>query len=172
MIQVTLESLMEVRVEGVVRPIRSDLTPVNGVSRDLGVAAGVGVAERLAKVGPLPLGGAVVTPGGELPAHFMIHVVVMSEDEPQTEASVQRALQNGLRRASDFGMQSLAVPALGMGVGLTEPEVSARALVDILFHHIDEGRQPLALTISVSSPYEASLFERLVEELGHERAGH
>lgn len=169
MIQVTREPLARIRVDGVVRPIRSDLTPVNATSRDLWTAAGKAVAERLSNVGSLPVGGAIITPGGALPSDFVIHVVVMSDDEPQTSTTVQRALQNGLRRASDFGMSSLAVPMLGIGVGNTEPETGARALVEILYNHLDEGRPPRELLISVPSSYEASLFEPLVEELAGQR---
>ena len=171
MIRITLEPLARIRVDGVVRPIRSDLAPVNTMSRDLWTAAGEAVAERLSNVGSLPVGGAIITPAGALPADFVIHVVVMSDDEPQTSTSVQRALQNGLRRASDFGMSSLAVPTLGIGVGNTEPEAAARALVEILYDHLGEGRPPTELLISVPSPYEASLFEPLVEERARERGG-
>jgi O-acetyl-ADP-ribose deacetylase len=170
-IHVSQEPLEQTRVDGVVRAIRSDLAPVNASARDVGTAAGGTVAERLERVGSLPLGGAVVTPAGDLPAKFVIHVVIMSEDEPQTAASVRRALENGLRRASDFGMESLAVPALGIGVGNTEPEEAARLLVEILAAHVDMGAPPLDLTIAVSSPFEAALFERIVGEMLGNRTG-
>lgn len=171
MIKVSQGPLEQAHVDGVVRAIRSDLAPISASSRDLGAAAGESVAERLERVGSLPLGGAVVTPGGDLPAAFVIHVVVMSEDEPQTSASVRRALENGLRRASDFGMESLALPALGIGVGNTEPEDSARTLVEILVAHLDLGVPPLDLTIAASSPFEAALFERIVGEQRGDRTG-
>ncbi len=169
MIRVAQENLADVVAEAVVRAVRSDLSPVNAASRDLLIVAGEEVQERLHKSGALPVGGAVLSPAGELPADFLIHVVVMSDEEPQTSATIQKALQNGLRRASDWGLESLAVPALGIGVGLIEPEVSARALVEILFNHLDEARPPLDLTIVVSSEYEADLFNQLVGEMTRDR---
>jgi O-acetyl-ADP-ribose deacetylase len=169
-IRVVEEKLANVTADAVVRAIRSDLAPVNAESRDLALAAGDAVEERLQKSGRLPLGGAVITPGGDLPSDFLIHVVVMSEDEPQTSTTVQKALKNGLRRASDWALESLAVPPLGIGVGLIEPEVSARALVEILFDHVGEGEPPLDLKIAVSSPYEVELFRRLVDELSRSRS--
>jgi O-acetyl-ADP-ribose deacetylase (regulator of RNase III) len=162
-IRVEQARLEEVRAEAVVRPIRSDLAPVTAASRDVATAAGPGMEARLAKLGSLPLGGAVMTPAGELPCDFVIHAVVMSEEEPQTTVTVQRALRNGLARAVDWGVTSLAVPPLGMGVGLTDPEQSAQALVELLFAHLDEGRAPLDLTIVVTSSFEEELFRRLVE---------
>lgn len=168
MIRVVREELTDVAVEAVLRPIRADLAPVSAASRDVAAAAGPEVEARLEKLGTLPMGSAVMTPGGSLGADFLIHVVVMSEEEPQTTLSAQRALRNGLGRAADWGVESLAVPPLGLGVGLTEPEVSAQALVDILRSHLDEGRAPLDLVIVASTSFEEELFTRLVDSGGQD----
>jgi O-acetyl-ADP-ribose deacetylase len=172
MIRVVQGELRDQRVDGVVRPVRSDLAPVSGPSRDVVLDAGEELQERLERMGLLPVGGAVLTPAGLLTAPFLIHAVVMSEEEPQTSMSVQRALRNGLRRASDWGLGSLALPPFGMAVGTADPEVSARVLVEILFDHLDEGVAPLDLTIVVSSDFESQLFCRLVEELSRARSAH
>jgi O-acetyl-ADP-ribose deacetylase (regulator of RNase III) len=151
-------------VQGLIRPVRSDLSPVDASARDLVVAAGPELEERLERVGALPVGGAVLTPSGRLVAGYLIHIVVMSDEEPQSSFSIQRALRNGLRRAADWGLESLAVPALGLGPGNVDPDGAARVLVDILFNHLDEGVQPLDLVIVVDSEYESILFERLVAD--------
>jgi len=169
MIRVVKEKLENVVAGGVLRAIRSDLAPVNAASRDVVFAAGDAIEEHLMNTGPLPVGGAVITPGGDLPADFLIHVVVMSEDEPQTSMTVQRALKNGLRRAADWAIETLAIPPLGLSVGLIEPEESARALVEILFDHVDEGRPPLSLQIVVQSSYEIDLFKQLIGEMSRDR---
>jgi O-acetyl-ADP-ribose deacetylase len=170
MIRVVVGQLRDQRVDGVMRPVRSDLAPVSGPSRDVVLDAGEELQERLGRLGVLPIGGAVLTPAGTLPAAFLIHAVVMSEEEPQTSMSVQRALRNGLRRAADWGLGSLALPPFGMAVGTADPEVSARAVVEILFNHLDEGSAPLDLTIVVSSEFESQLFGRLVEEMSRARS--
>jgi O-acetyl-ADP-ribose deacetylase (regulator of RNase III) len=155
--------------EGVVRPVRSDLSPLNAAARDLLLAAGGEVADRLEQLGSIPMGGAVMTPGGDLPAGFIIHVVTASDDEPETAHTVQRALRNGLRRAADWGLASLALPPLGLGVGNLAPEDAARAMVEILVDHLDEGQPPLDFTIVASSAYEMEIFGHLVEELTRDR---
>jgi O-acetyl-ADP-ribose deacetylase (regulator of RNase III) len=170
MIRVVLGELRDQRVDGLMRPVRSDLAPVSGPSRDVVLDAGEELQERLGRMGLLPVGGAVLTPAGLLPAPFLIHAVVMSEEEPQTSISVQRALRNGLRRASDWGLVSLALPPFGMAVGTEDPEDSARVLIEILFNHLDEGVAPLDLTIVVSSDFESELFGRLVEESSRARS--
>lgn len=169
MIRVQVGVLADQSGEGVLRPVRTDLSPVSAAGRDIAVRAGDAMTSRLLGMGSLPMGGAVVTPAGLLPATFVIHAVVASDEEPETLQSALRALRNGLRRAADLGLESLALPPLAMGVGMLEVEDSARAMVEILLDHLDEGKAPLDLTIVVSSEYEAQVFERLVTDLARDR---
>lgn len=171
MIRVVTGSLVDVEAEALVRPVRSDLAPVSGASRDVAIAAGAELEARLERLGSLPVGGAVMTPAGALRAAFLIHAVVMSDEEPQTHITVQRAVRNALARAADWGVASLALPPMGMGVGLTEPEDAADALVQLLASHLDEGRPPHDLMIVTSSPYERDLFAGLVAEVERNLSG-
>lgn len=165
MIRVVIGELTAQGQEGLVRPIRSDLAPLTAGARDVLIGAGPGVEQRLQQMGTLPIGGAFITPAGDLAASFLIHVVTASEEEPESALSVQRALRNGLRRAVEWELKSLALPPLGAGVGHMDIEDSARAMVEILVNHLDEGHPPLELTIVVAGEYEADVFGHLVEEL-------
>lgn len=165
MIQVVVGDLKSQDREALVRPMRSDLAPLTAGARDVLRAAGPAVEERLQQLGSVPIGGAAITPGGGLASSFIIHVVTASEEEPETSMSVQRALRNGLRRAADWGITSLALPPLGMGAGHMEAEEAARVEVEILVDHLGEGKPPLDITIVAGSEYEAGVFRRLVEEL-------
>ena len=165
MIRVMAGSLVDVEAEAILRPVRSDFAPVSGASRDVALAAGAELEARLERLGSLPVGGAVITPSGSLGASFVIHAVVMSDEEPQTQFTVQKAVRNALARAADWGVASLALPPLGIGVGLTEPEDAADALVRILTGHLDGGSPPQELIIVTSSPYETDLFASRVVEV-------
>jgi O-acetyl-ADP-ribose deacetylase (regulator of RNase III) len=168
-IQVVLGALVESTGEALVCPIRSDLAPMSAAARDVIARAGPTVTERLQGLGQLPVGGAFLTPGGELEATFLIHVVTAAEDEPETPVSVKRSLRNGLRRAAEWGLTSVTLPPLGMGAGHMEPEDDARAMLDVLFDHLAEGQPPLEVTLIVENEYEREMFARLVEVLSRER---
>jgi O-acetyl-ADP-ribose deacetylase (regulator of RNase III) len=168
-IDVVIGDLASQSREGVLRAIRADLTPVDAGGRDVMAGAGRTVFERLQKLGSLPVGGAVITPGGDLPASFIIHVVTSSDEEAESALSVERALRNGLRRATEWGLTSLSLPAMGMGAGRMDAESAARAQVDVLVDHLDSGHPPLNLTLVVRGQYEADLFGRIVGELTRER---
>lgn len=165
MIRVRVGDLTAFDGEAVLRPVRSDLDPVNALSRALFEGLGDAVRRRLETAGEIPVGGAVLTPGGELPADFVIHVATCSRDEPESSHVVQRALRNGLRRAADLGIESLALPPLGTGVGVMGLEDAARVQVEILVNHLNEGRPPLELTVLVATEYEEDVFSRMVAAL-------
>ena len=162
MITVRVGRLDETETEGLLRPVRSDLTGITGASRRVDAGAGDQVRARLDGIGELGVGGAVVTPGGDLRATFIIHAVVESPEESLSAWGVQRALTNGLRRAREWEMASLSLPPLALGAGTLEPEEGASMVVDVLLNHLREGEAPGELVIVVESTYEEDLFRRLL----------
>lgn len=162
MIEVRRVDLADSALEAVVRPVRSDGEAVTQLGRRLEIAAGPEITERLRELGDLPVGGAVITPGGELPASFLIHVVVQSPEEPVTSSGVRRGLVNALRRASEFGIGQVAFPPVGVGPGNLEIEDAARILNEVLVEHHEGGEKPRDLLIVVESDYEEEVFGRLV----------
>jgi O-acetyl-ADP-ribose deacetylase (regulator of RNase III) len=161
-IEVRREDLSTTTLEAVVRPIRSDGEAVNQIGRRLEIAAGPELAERLRELGEFPVGGAVLTPAGNLSTSFVIHVVVQSPDEPVTPSGVRRGLVNALRRASELGIASLALPPVGMGPGNLDAEDAARILNEVLTEHHEGGENPRELLIVVESEYEEEVFGRLI----------
>ena len=101
MITVRVGRLDASGTEALLCPVRSDFSGVTSASRRVETGAGAKVKARLESMGALPVGGAVVTPGGDLEATFIIHAVVESPEESMTPMGTQRALLNGLRRVPD-----------------------------------------------------------------------
>jgi O-acetyl-ADP-ribose deacetylase (regulator of RNase III) len=166
MITVRLGALHEAGTQAVLRPVRSDLGGITQASRRLETAAGENVRKRLDGMGELPMSSAVLTPGGDLAIGFIIHAVLESPEESPSAIAIQRALINGLRRALEWEMTSLALPPLGLGVGMLDPEDGARMMIEVLLDHLREGEPPRELVIVVESPYEEELFRRLVAAAG------
>lgn len=158
MIRVEVGELVEVEAEAILRPVSTELLAVTGPGREVDRRAGADVADRLRRFGALPIGGALVTPGGELHSAFLIHVVVQSAEEPVTEAGVRRALLNGLRRASEWGIESLSLPPLGTGAGNFEAEASARIMIPLLREHMRDNERPASVVVCVANEYEEEVF--------------
>lgn len=160
MIRIVPADPEEVEGEALVRGVGEDLEGITAWSRRVGLAAGPRVAERLSATGPLPLGGAVVTPGGELSVGFLIHVVLLTREEGVSEEGVARGLRNALRQAARWEVATLVVPPLGIGPGSLDAEASARVMVRILKEHAEELPFPARVTIPVASAYEEEAFRR------------
>lgn len=166
MIRIERGALTDAEVEAVLRPVNSDLMAMTAAGRAVDLRAGSDVEERLRRFGGLPVGGALVTPAGELPASFLIHVVVQSAEEPVTEAGVRRALLNGLRRATEWGVRDLALPPVGTGAGNLDAEAAARVMIPLIRDHLVRNERPVEVIIRVESEYEEETFRSLVGSAG------
>lgn len=156
MIRIVQGELADSTAEAVLRPVSAEWVSVTPAMRRLEMAAGEEPIEQARRLGELPVGSAVITAAGNLSAQFLIHVIVRSMDEPVTEAGVRRGLLNGLRRVSEWGIRSVAMPPMGTGAGNLDPEHSAVIMAELLTGH----DASLDFEIRVDSDYEHDVFQR------------
>jgi O-acetyl-ADP-ribose deacetylase (regulator of RNase III) len=100
-----------------VNAANSDLLLGSGVAGAIARRGGPSIAAECAAIGPIGVGEAAITGGGLLPARFVIHAAGMPLGGRATPDSVERALQASLECAVRAGVRTLAVPAIGAGVG-------------------------------------------------------
>lgn len=166
MIRVVLSGPTPVGSEAILRSMTSELYADTAFSREVELAAGDQVSRRLQAMGELPVGAAVVTPGGGHPAPFLIHVVLRSREEPVGAEAVRTGLTNGLRRARELGLESLALPPLGTGAGNLDAQESAAVMVPVLLeHHGSSPAHPGEVTILVATAYEEEVFLRALDSV-------
>ena len=160
MITIVKGELADTDAVAVLRPVSAEWDPVTPATRRLELAAGITVVEECQKLAELPVGSAVMTHAGEIRAEYMVHVIVRSVFEPVSAAIVRRALQNGLRRLTQWGIDSVAMAPLGTGAGNLDPEDSANEMIPILLEHTSSNQPPTRVDIVVDSDYEYEVFER------------
>ena len=167
MIDVRRASLVTSEAECILRSVGSNLEPLTAIGREVGAAAGEPLLARLEQVGDLPVGGAVITPAGDLAASFIVHVALQSQDEPVSAGSVRKALLNGLRHACRMGVETMALPPLGTGAGNLDAETAAAVMLEVLRGHMESEEHPREVTVMVATEYEAQAFaSRLAEQGG------
>ena len=88
-----------------------------GVAGALKRAGGDEIEQEAMAQGPIPLGSAVATGAGRLPARWVIHGAVMGQDLRTSAELVRRTTRACLGLADELGCRSLALPAFGTGVG-------------------------------------------------------
>jgi len=72
--------------------------------------------EIISKRGPLKVGDAVFTSGGNLEAKYVIHTVGPRMGEGNEEEKLRRATMNSLLLAESLGVKSIAFPAISTGI--------------------------------------------------------
>jgi O-acetyl-ADP-ribose deacetylase (regulator of RNase III) len=162
MIEVRLGELENITAPGIVRPVTAEWTAVNPAMRRVDAAAGDDVARQCVAMGELPVGSALVTGAGGLPAELLIHVIVRSATEPVSEAGIAKALRNALRRADEWGIEALTLPPLGIGAGGLDADAAADVMVPILKEWFLTDRHPRRIVVVAENEYERDAFARAI----------
>jgi O-acetyl-ADP-ribose deacetylase len=117
-------------VDAIVNAANTHLWMGAGVAGAIKRQGGQIIEDEAVRQGPIPVGEAVVTGGGSLKARYVIHAAAMGPDLVTNADLIRQATINSLRRATDLGLASLALPALGTGVGGFAVDEAARVMVD------------------------------------------
>lgn len=111
-----------------------------GVAGAIKRAGGDQIEFAAVRQGPIPVGAAVVTPGGRLAAKVVIHAVSIDRDRRTSAAAIEAAVRSAMARAREIGAASVAFPALGTGVGGFPLDEAARITVATVRDEL--GRSP------------------------------
>jgi O-acetyl-ADP-ribose deacetylase (regulator of RNase III) len=125
--------LLDQEVEVIVNAWNRNVIPwwlllPQGVSGAIKRRGGYEPFRELARHGPIPLGGAVVTGAGRLPYRAIIHVAGINLLWRSSEKAIQDCARNALALAHERGYRSLAFPLIGAGTGGCSPERSLALL--------------------------------------------
>jgi len=88
-----------------------------GVSGAIKSRGGYEPFRELGKLGPIPLGGAVMTGAGKLPFKSIIHVAGISMWWRSSERSIRDSTRNAMVLANENQFDSIAFPLIGAGTG-------------------------------------------------------
>ncbi|MEX2626042.1 MAG: O-acetyl-ADP-ribose deacetylase [Ilumatobacteraceae bacterium] len=117
-IETVIGDITHETTDAIVNAANEQLTPGGGVCGAIHRAAGPQLAEACAAIGGCATGDAVITPGFELPARWVVHTVGPvwyggDGDEDELLASCYR---RSLEVAAEAGARSIAFPAISTGV--------------------------------------------------------
>ena len=136
-------------VDALVNPANTTLAMGTGVAAAIKRKGGVIVEEEAIRQSPIEAGEAVLTPGGNLQATHVIHAAVMGPDLKANAEIVGRATRAVLAVADKHRLTSIALPALGTGVGHLAPTAAADAMLEAVGAHLKAGKTALKRVIFV-----------------------
>lgn len=134
--------ITEEQVDAVVNAANSELVLGAGVAGAIREKGGPTIQAECDAIGGIAVGDAAVTGAGALPARFVIHAAGMAPGGAADETGVRCSVRRALELAAERGCVSVAVPAVGAGVG----GLSAQRCAELL---IAEARAHLAGETSV-----------------------
>ncbi len=110
--------ITSLEVDAVVNAANEQLQLGAGVAGAVRRKGGPSIQQECDRIGGCPVGGAVVTGGGELPARWVIHAVgpVWRGGQDGEERLLASAVRSALERAEEIGARSVALPAISTGV--------------------------------------------------------
>ncbi|MCP4684726.1 MAG: macro domain-containing protein [bacterium] len=103
--------------EAIVNAANNELWMGAGVAGAIKKAAGESVEKEAISKGPVMPGEAVSTTAGRLRFKYVIHGAVMGQDLRTTNVLVRQTTIACLNLAEKLGLESIAFPAFGTGVG-------------------------------------------------------
>ena len=131
-IEAVVGDITKIDTEAIVNAANSQLWMGGGVAGAIKRAAGESVEREAMAQGPIRPGESVVTSAGNLPPpiRWVIHAATMGPDLQTSEALVRRATASALDAAAKAGTRSVALPAMGTGVGGFPMDQAAQVMVD------------------------------------------
>ena len=108
--------LTEAATDAIVNAANNDLQLGGGVAGAIRRKGGPSIQEECDRIGPVPLGEAAITGGGNLQARYVIHAASMQLGGRTTEENLRASTRNSLLRAEEKGLKSIAFPAVGTGI--------------------------------------------------------
>ena len=139
-LEVIQGDITEQETEAIVNAANNYLWMGGGVAGAIKKKGGQEIESEAISKGPIEVGEAIVTGGGNLKVRYVIHAAGMGQDLKTDAEKIREATSNSLLRAEENRITSLAFPAIGTGVGGLAPHESARAMIDAAIEHLLETK--------------------------------
>ena len=167
-VDVQVGDITEMEVDAIVNAANNHLWMGAGVAGAILRKGGARIQTEAVAQGPIQIGDAVVTTGGDLKARHVIHAAVMGQDLTTDADKIARATRSTLMRAREIDARTLALPAFGTGVGGFPMEQSARAMATAIREYLDEHPDAFdKVLLAVLDQSAAQTFQRLIHGSGN-----
>jgi O-acetyl-ADP-ribose deacetylase (regulator of RNase III) len=138
----TLGDITEQATDAVVNAANNHLWMGSGVAGAIKAKGGEEIEREAMKLGPIEPGQAVTTSAGRLKARYCIHAAVMGQGLETDAELITRATRSALAEAVRLGLDSVALPALGTGVGGFPLPSAARLMIAAALAHGRSNTRP------------------------------
>jgi O-acetyl-ADP-ribose deacetylase (regulator of RNase III) len=115
-VEILQGDLTEMDTDAIVNAANNDLQLGGGVAGAIRRKGGPQIQAECDEIGPVPVGGAAITSGGNLKARYVIHAASMQLGGMTSAQSLRSSTAHSLRIAAQKGLKTIAFPAIGTGI--------------------------------------------------------
>lgn len=166
-ISVAQGDITEFQGDAIVNAANNRLILGAGVAGAIARKGGPTIQEECNKHGPIRVGQAALTGGGDLAARYVIHAAAMG-DEPASRLSIEGSTRHSLQLADEVGAKTIAFPILASGIAGFALEEATRIMLASVRAYLataDTGIEEI--TLYGYSPADAELVRRVVTDSGY-----
>lgn len=129
--------ITDAAVDAVVNAANTQLQLGAGVAGAIRRKGGPTIQQECDVAGPISLGEAAITGGGQLNARYVIHAASMHLGGLASEGSIRDSTRNSLKRAEEKQLTSIAFPAIGAGIAGFPLSRCAQVMLEEVRNHLN-----------------------------------
>ena len=122
--------------DAIVNAANSNLILGAGVAGAIRHKGGPSIQEECDRIDSCPVGHAVITSAGNLPARFVVHAVGPKWGEGHEVEKLRNAAISSLRCAEEKGLKSVAFPAISTGIYGFPLKLAAETLLNAVWQYL------------------------------------
>ncbi|MEX2535049.1 MAG: macro domain-containing protein [Trueperaceae bacterium] len=167
-LELTLGDITGERVDAIFNPTNTGLfgtgRSVDGAVHGKG---GIELTRACRQIGRVEIGKAVVTPGFQLPAQYVIHTAVPEwRGSPKDSGLLAACYRSSLDLAGRMNFASIAVPAMGTGTNGFPLPVSAEVALTELLRHLRASGAPESIRVVLFDEQALEAYRSVLAGLG------
>ena len=152
--------ITQLDVDAIVNPANENLQLGAGVAGAIRERGGPSIQEECNRIGRTPVGTAVMTGAGSLPARQVIHAVGPRMGEGDEDKKLASAVRAALALADRRGLKSIAIPAISTGVFGFPTDRAARVMLTEIHRYLQGGTKLDRVVICLHGEEAFGIFRR------------
>ena len=152
-------------IDAIINPANTQLILGGGVAGAIRRAGGPEIQNACDKMGPINVGQAVLTTGGNLAARYVIHAAGPRMGEGDEDQKLKTATLSSLRVAEAHNLRTIALPAISTGIfGFPLPH-AAEIMLTTTIRFIKNGTRIKEIWFCLFDEKAFSVFETKLSEI-------
>lgn len=170
-IRIVTGDITSLACDALVNAANNHLWMGGGVAGAIKRRGGEEIEQAAMRQGPVRIGEAVATGAGRLSARYVIHAVTMGQDLVTSEPYIRAATRSALQLADHLALRSVALPALGTGVGGCPLDRAAAVMLEEAARYLSGPSRLAEVVFALVDEPAHGVFARALRRVAEGRRG-